>query len=51
MTDRFAQYPSLAGRTVLITGGAGGIGAVTVARFAAQLARVAFLDFDAEGGA
>ena len=51
MTDRFAQYPSLAGRTVLITGGAGGIGAVTVARFAAQRARVAFLDFDVEGGA
>ncbi len=51
MTDRFAQYPSLAGRAVLITGGAGGIGAVTVARFAAQGARVAFLDFDAAGGA
>jgi NAD(P)-dependent dehydrogenase (short-subunit alcohol dehydrogenase family) len=51
MTDRFAQYPSLADRTVLITGGAGGIGAVTVARFAAQRARVAFLDFDVEGGA
>lgn len=51
MTDQFARYPSLANRTVLITGGAGGIGAVTVARFAQQGARVAFLDFDAESGA
>ncbi|MBR0652442.1 SDR family oxidoreductase [Roseomonas terrae] len=50
MTDRFAQYPSLAGRTVLLTGGAGGIGAVTVGRFAAQGAHVAFLDFDAPNG-
>lgn len=51
MTDQFARYPSLTGRVVLITGGAGGIGAVTVARFAQQGARVAFLDFDATGGA
>jgi NAD(P)-dependent dehydrogenase (short-subunit alcohol dehydrogenase family) len=35
---------------VLVTGGAGGIGAVTVARFAQQGARVAFLDFDIDGG-
>jgi NAD(P)-dependent dehydrogenase (short-subunit alcohol dehydrogenase family) len=50
MTDRFARYPSLNDRAVLVTGGAGGIGAVTVARFAQQGARVAFLDFDIDGG-
>jgi NAD(P)-dependent dehydrogenase (short-subunit alcohol dehydrogenase family) len=50
MTDRFARYPSLTDRAVLVTGGAGGIGAVTVARFAQQGARVAFLDFDIDGG-
>jgi NAD(P)-dependent dehydrogenase (short-subunit alcohol dehydrogenase family) len=50
MTDRFARYPSLHDRAVLVTGGAGGIGAVTVARFAQQGARVAFLDFDIDGG-
>lgn len=50
MTDRFARYPSLAGRAVLLTGGASGIGAVTVAHFVAQGARVAFLDFDRAGG-
>ena len=51
MTDHFARYPSLAGRTVLVTGGASGIGAQVVARFADQGSQVAFLDFDAEGGA
>ena len=51
MEDRFARYPSLAGRGVLVTGGASGIGAQVVARFARQGARVAFLDFDAAGGA
>ncbi len=50
MNDGFAIYPSLRGRGVLITGGASGIGAQMVARFAQQGARVAFLDFDAEGG-
>jgi NAD(P)-dependent dehydrogenase (short-subunit alcohol dehydrogenase family) len=50
MTDRFARYPSLNDRAVLVTGGAGGIGAVTVARFAQQGARVTFLDFDIDGG-
>jgi NAD(P)-dependent dehydrogenase (short-subunit alcohol dehydrogenase family) len=44
----FATYPSLRDRTVLITGGAGGIGALTVEAFAAQGARVAFLDRDEE---
>lgn len=40
----FAQYPSLKDRTVLVTGGATGIGADIVAAFAEQGARVAFLD-------
>ena len=44
-------YSSLAGRVVLITGGASGIGAAFVRAFAAQKARVAFLDIDAEAGA
>lgn len=48
---RYARYPSLAGRAVLITGGATGIGSSMVAHFAAQGARVAFLDRDADAGA
>lgn len=51
MTDQFASYPSLDGRHVLVTGGASGIGAQVVTRFAQQGARVSFLDFDAEHGA
>ena len=50
-TEAFAQYPSLKGRVVLITGGASGIGTSMVEHFAAQGARVAFLDFDRENGA
>ena len=45
------SYSSLAGRVVLITGGASGIGAAFVRAFAAQQARVAFLDVDAAAGA
>jgi len=45
----FACYPSLVDRTVLITGGATGIGAGFVAAFAQQGARVAFLDIDSTG--
>ena len=40
----YASYPSLVDRTVLITGGADGIGAGIVQEFALQGARVAFLD-------
>jgi NAD(P)-dependent dehydrogenase (short-subunit alcohol dehydrogenase family) len=43
-------YASLAGRVVLITGGASGIGAALVRAFAAQQSRVAFLDIDADAG-
>lgn len=45
------RYASLAGRGVLITGGASGIGAEMVRAFAAQGARVAFLDIDHDAGA
>ncbi len=48
MTDANAIYPSLRDRVVLVTGGASGIGAEEVAHFAAQGARVAFVDIDDE---
>jgi D-xylose 1-dehydrogenase len=44
MSGQFAIYPSLRDRVVFITGGAGGIGAEHVAQFAAQGAKVAFVD-------
>src|SRR3974377_1511957 len=43
-------YAGLAGRVVLMTGGASGSGAAFVRAFAAQQARVAFLDIDTEAG-
>ncbi|MAM60810.1 SDR family oxidoreductase [Maritimibacter sp. UBA3975] len=46
----FATYPSLAGRPVLVTGGASGIGAEIVRAFAAQGAKVGFIDRDARTG-
>lgn len=45
-----ASYPSLKGKRVLVTGGASGIGAGLVTAFAAQGARVAFVDLDAAAG-
>jgi D-xylose 1-dehydrogenase len=42
----FATYPSLAGKTVSVTGGASGIGAEIVRAFVAQRARVGFLNLD-----
>ena len=50
MSD-FANYPSLKDKRVLVTGGASGIGALTVAAFADQGAKVAFLDRDVEASA
>ncbi len=50
-TSAYASYPSLIDRTVLITGGADGIGAGMVEEFAKQGSRVAFLDINAEAGA
>ncbi len=47
----FAQYPSLDGKSVLVTGGASGIGAEIVRAFAEQGARVGFLDLDGEASA
>ena len=44
MSGPFAVYPSLRDKLVFITGGASGIGAEHVRQFAAQGARVAFLD-------
>jgi len=46
-----ATYPCLQERRVVISGGANGIGAAMVAAFAAQGARVAFLDLDTTSAA
>ena len=42
----FAVYPSLKGRSVLVTGGGSGIGAQIVRRFCEQGSKVAFIDVD-----
>ena len=46
----YATYPSLADRTVFITGGATGIGASLVEHFVAQGSRVGFVDIDDDAG-
>lgn len=51
MTTETGTYPSLAGRRVLITGGASGIGAAIVRGFAAQGAETHVLDIDEAAGA
>ncbi|OJY63461.1 MAG: 3-oxoacyl-ACP reductase [Rhodospirillales bacterium 70-18] len=48
MTD--TRYPCLAGRAVIVTGGASGIGEAFVRAFASNGARVGLLDLDAAAG-
>jgi D-xylose 1-dehydrogenase len=48
VSGEFARYPSLAGKRVLVTGGASGIGASIVAHFAEQGAKVGLIDLDAD---
>ena len=50
MENSFANYPSLQGKNILITGGASGIGKELVKGFAEQKANVAFLDLNDEAG-
>ena len=46
----FATYPSLRGRSVIVTGGASGIGAEIVRAFAEQGSHVGFVDLDVDHG-
>ena len=50
MPSNFATYPSLAGTPVIISGGASGIGETIVREFAAQGAKVGFVDIAREQG-
>ncbi len=45
-----ALYPSLSGKTVLVSGGASGIGEGIVRAFAAQRAKVGYVDIQADAG-
>ncbi|MAG58345.1 MAG: 3-oxoacyl-ACP reductase [Planctomycetes bacterium] len=47
----WASYPSLEGATVLVTGGASGIGASLVRHFGAQGSRVGLIDLQEDAGA
>lgn len=47
MSEKFANYPSLAGKSVFISGGASGIGEEMVRAFVAQGSKVGFVDIDA----
>ena len=49
VTFSYATYPSLHDRTILVTGGAEGIGSAIVEQFARQGSRVAFVDKSVEG--
>jgi NAD(P)-dependent dehydrogenase (short-subunit alcohol dehydrogenase family) len=49
--DQFAIYPSLRGKTVLITGAAEGIGAAAVELFSRQGSNVVFLDINDDSAA
>jgi len=51
MSQQFARFPSLSGKTVFMTGGASGIGAEIVKAFSDQGAKVGFLDLDQTGSA
>src|ERR1041385_3587482 len=48
---RMANYPDLNGATVVVTGGANGIGAAIVRAFRKQNARIYFCDLDERAGA
>lgn len=49
MTNQFAIYPSLEGKTVFVTGGASGIGAEIVKAFAQQKSKIGIIDMDIDG--
>jgi NAD(P)-dependent dehydrogenase (short-subunit alcohol dehydrogenase family) len=51
VVSQLAQYPSLRGKNVFVTGGGTGIGASMVSAFAEQGARVAFVDVAAKESA
>lgn len=51
IVSQLAQYPSLRGKNVFVTGGGTGIGAAMVSAFVEQGARVAFVDVAAQESA